>query len=46
MPQKNSLMRNPDRFVMDEDTVNVAVAEYLVSRGFQCKTRLLEDSAV
>ncbi len=26
---------------MDEDTVNVAVAEYLVSRGFQCEAPLV-----
>ncbi|WP_376837175.1 hypothetical protein [Bhargavaea ullalensis] len=34
-------MRNPDRFLMDEDTVNVAVAEYLISRRFQCEAPLV-----
>lgn len=36
MPIKNSTQKNPDSFVMNEDTVNMAVAEYLTSKGFIC----------
>lgn len=36
MPIKNSSQKNPDSFVMNEDTVNIAVAEYLTSKGFMC----------
>ncbi|MCA1063722.1 hypothetical protein QTG56_11150 [Rossellomorea sp. AcN35-11] len=36
MPIKNSSQKNPDSFVMNEDTVNIAVAEYLASKGFKC----------
>jgi hypothetical protein len=36
MPIKNSTQKNPDLFVMNEDTVNIAVTKYLTSKGFIC----------
>lgn len=34
MPIKNSKLTTRDPFVMSEDTVNLAVAEFLISKGF------------
>ncbi|WP_040226842.1 hypothetical protein [Bhargavaea cecembensis] len=40
MPKINSKMRVPDPFVMNEDTVNIVVADFLIGRGFECETPL------
>lgn len=42
MPTKLSLMKNPDPFVMDKDTVKKAVADFLLSKGFNCDALLKE----
>ena len=40
MPISNSTLRNPDPFIMNEDTVNVAIADFLKSKGFDCEVPL------
>jgi|SRR5690625_742324 len=40
MPISNSRLKNPDPFIMNEDTVNVAIANYLTSKGFDCEPPL------
>jgi hypothetical protein len=40
MPISNSTLRNPDPFIMNEDTVNVAIADFLKSKGFECEVPL------
>ncbi len=35
MPETNSKFKNPDPFVMNEDQVNVAVANFLKESGFE-----------
>ncbi len=36
MPVSNSKLRKPDTFIMNEDTVNIAIAEFLKAKGFDC----------
>jgi len=36
MPTSILKMKNPDPFIMDEDTVNSAVANFLLSKEFEC----------
>ena len=40
MPISNSILRNPDPFIMNEDTVNIAIADFLKSKGFDCEDPL------
>ena len=40
MPKSNSALRNPDPFIMNEDTVNAAIANFLKSKGFDCESPL------
>ena len=40
MPISNSILRNPDPFIMNEDTVNIAIADFLKSKGFDCEVPL------
>lgn len=40
MPVNNKNLRKPDAFLMNEDTVNQAVASFLISKGFDCETPL------
>ncbi|WP_156484826.1 hypothetical protein [Bhargavaea cecembensis] len=40
MPTKLSIMKNPDPFVMDKDTLNEAVANFFLSNGFECDVPL------
>lgn len=40
MPISNRNLRNPDPFIMNEDTVNVAIANFLKSKGFDCEVPL------
>ncbi|MDL0421939.1 hypothetical protein NST17_16930 [Caldifermentibacillus hisashii] len=40
MPVSNSSLRNPDPFIMNEDTVNIAIAEFLTNKGFDCEPPL------
>ena len=41
MPISNNSLRNPDSFIMNEDTVNVSVFNYLTSRGAICEKALV-----
>ncbi len=41
MPVSNSSLRNPDSFIMNEDTVNVSVFNYLISKGVVCEKPLV-----
>lgn len=36
MPISNSKLKNPDPFIMNEDTVNKIIADFLESKGFKC----------
>lgn len=40
MPVSNSKLRKPDPFLMNEDTVNIAIAGFLKSKGFDCESPL------
>lgn len=41
MPISNNKLRNPDSFIMNEDTVNIAVFNYLTSKGALCEKPLV-----
>ncbi|QGM30150.1 hypothetical protein GI482_07070 [Bacillus sp. N3536] len=34
MPKSNNTLRTPDPFIMNEDTVNIAIANFLITKGF------------
>ncbi|WP_121615794.1 hypothetical protein [Virgibacillus halodenitrificans] len=40
MPKSNSSLSNQDPFIMNEDTVNIAVVDFLKSKGFNCEPPL------
>lgn len=40
MPIRISKLKTPDPFIMNEDTVNIAIASFLKSRGFDCEVPL------
>ncbi|MEH6948423.1 hypothetical protein V7068_15395 [Bacillus sp. JJ634] len=37
MSISNSTLRNPGPFILNEDTVNIAIADFLKSKGFDCE---------
>jgi len=41
MPVSNSSLRNPDSFIMNEDTVNISVCSFLKNKGVECDSPLV-----